>query len=76
VLAANDLVAAWGGARWMEENDLTLDVIVGPATDNQVGMSYVREDLGLGASNARTDPEGFVTLVEEAAFTRSTAKGS
>jgi hypothetical protein len=73
VLAANDLVAAWGGARWMEENDLSLDVIVGPATDNQVGMSYVRDELGIGAANARTDPEAFVTLVEEAAFTRSAA---
>ncbi|MDJ0523006.1 MAG: hypothetical protein QNJ90_13130 [Planctomycetota bacterium] len=73
VLTANDLVAAWGGVRWMRENDLALDVIAGPATDNQVGMRYVREELGVGASNARTDPQGFVTLVEEAAFTRSKA---
>ncbi len=76
VLAANDLVAAWGGVRWMRENDLVLDVIAGPATDNQVGMRYVREELGVGASNARTDPDGFVTLVEEAAFSRSAARGS
>lgn len=74
VLTANDLVAAWGGVRWMQENDLALDIIAGPATDNQVGMRYVREELGVGASNARTDPEGFVTLVEEAAFTRGAVK--
>jgi len=76
ILTANDLVAAWGGARWMAENDLTLDVIAGPATDNLVGTRYVREDLGIAASNARTDPAGFVTLVEEAAFAKSAAKGS
>lgn len=71
VLAANDLVAAWGGVRWLQENDLAVDVIVGPATDNQVGMRYVQDELGVGASNARTDAPGFVALVEEAAFARS-----
>jgi hypothetical protein len=73
VLTANDLVAAWGGVRWLQENDLTLDVIAGPATDNQVGMRYVRDELGVGAANARTDPESFVKLIEEAAFSRSAA---
>ena len=73
VLAANDLVAAWGGVRWLAENDLEVDVIVGPATDNQVGMGYVQEGLGIAAANARTDPESFVTIVEEAVFARSTS---
>ena len=73
VLAANDLVAAWGGVRWMSEHDLEVDVIVGPATDNKVGMSYVREELGIGASNARTDAPGFVAMVEETVFARSPA---
>jgi len=76
VLTANDLVAAWGGVRWMEENDLTLEVIAGPATDNAVGMRYVRDELGVGASNARTRSAEFVTLVEEAAFSRNRAQQS
>lgn len=71
ILTANDLVAAWGAVHWMKENDLTLDVIAGPATDNAVGMRYVRDELGVGASNARTRSEEFVTMVEEAAFSRS-----
>ncbi len=73
VMTANDLVAAWGGAKWMEENGLKLDVIAGPATDNQVGVRYVENDLGLAAANARTDPDSFVDKVERAAFTRSPA---
>ena len=73
VLTANDLVAAWGAARWMQEHDLILDVIAGPATDNDVGMRYVRDELSVGASNARTQGDAFVTLVEEAAFSRSHA---
>ena len=68
VLAANDLVAAWGGARWMRERHLDLDVVVGPATDNAVGMRYVEEELRVGASNARTEADRFVDLVEAAAF--------
>ncbi|MDA1193946.1 MAG: hypothetical protein O2894_02065 [Planctomycetota bacterium] len=71
VMAANDLVAAWGGARWLAENDLNLDVIVGPATDNAVGISYVRDELRIGAANARTDPAAFVAMVEEAVFSKA-----
>ncbi|MDJ0976210.1 MAG: hypothetical protein QNJ98_17245 [Planctomycetota bacterium] len=73
VLTANDLVAAWGGVRWMAENDLSLDVIAGPATDNSVGIKYVEQELGVAAGNARTDPDAFVDKVEEAAFTRTRA---
>jgi hypothetical protein len=73
VLTANDLVAAWGGLRWMQEHDLTLDVIAGPATDNQVGVAYVRDVLGVGAANARTSAKEFVDLVEAAAFSPNPA---
>jgi hypothetical protein len=72
VLCATDLVAAWGGVRWMGEHDLKLNVIAGPATDNSVGVNYVENELGIPAGNARTDPDRFVDLVEEAAFPGAT----
>ena len=68
VLAANDLVAAWGGVRWLREREIPVHVVVGPATDNAVGEGYVRNDLGIHAGNARTGPDAFVDLVEERAF--------
>ncbi len=68
VLCANDLVAAWGGVAWLRERALPVDVIAGPATDNQVGVRYVTDTLGVPASNARTEPERLADLVEEAAF--------
>ena len=68
VLTANDLVAAWGGVQWMRERGIELDVIAGPATDNQVGMRYVRDTLGVAAGNARTFAEEFVDEVERVAF--------
>ncbi len=70
VLCANDLVAAWGGVKWLAEHGLQVDVVAGPATDNSVGERFVRDDMGIAASNARTDPAGFVDLVERAAFQR------
>lgn len=68
VLCANDLVAAWGGIAWLGERGLTADVIAGPATDNEVGVRIIRDDMAVAAGNARTDPEAFVDLVEQAAF--------
>jgi hypothetical protein len=73
VFCANDLVAAWGGLRWLAERDVRVDVVAGPATDNQVGVTYIQEELGVPAANARTEPERYVDLVEEAAFSGSTA---
>jgi hypothetical protein len=69
VLCATDLVAAWGGVRWLEGIDLPVHVVAGPATDNEVGIRYIEGELGIPAANARTDPQRFVDLVEEAAFT-------
>jgi len=71
VLTANDLVAAWGGKRMMEDElGLSVGVVAGPATDNEVGMRYVREELGLPAANARTTGALLADLVEEQTFKR------
>lgn len=75
VLCATDLVAAWGGVEWFTRRGLTVDVLSGPATDNDVGMSYLRDELGIPAANARTDGVGLTDLVEEATFGRVLAAG-
>jgi hypothetical protein len=53
---------------WLRERGIEVDGIAGPATDNDVGVSYVRDTLGLPAANARTDPEALADIVEKAAF--------
>jgi len=69
VLCANDLVAAWGGKKIMEEElSLRIGVMAGPATDNEVGTEYVAKTLGVPAANARTDGTRLADLVEERAF--------
>jgi hypothetical protein len=70
VLTANDLVAAWGGKKILEEEmGLHLGIMAGPATDNEVGVRYVEEVLATPAANARTSGSRLADLVEERTFT-------
>ncbi len=67
VVCAPDQVGAWGAWKVLEERFGTRpDVVSGPATDNDVGTSFIRRELGLPAANARRDPEGLTALVREA----------
>lgn len=72
VLTANDLVAAWGAKRIMEDElGLTVGVMAGPATDNEVGTHYVASDLEIPAANARTSGARLADLVEQQTFGKS-----
>ena len=57
ICCANDPVGAYGAKRIFDDRDQRIDVICGPATDNEVGRHYVQKTLGIKAINARTDPE-------------------
>jgi len=64
VLAANDPVAAWGGARLLRERHATeTTVVTGPATDNAAGSRLVERETGRPAVNARTDAETLAGIV-------------
>ena len=55
LLCASDPVAAWGGARLLEEEfGMSPALITGPATDNRVGLDIIRERTGLDGVNAMT----------------------
>ena len=61
IMAAPDPVACWGAHQLMRDDfRLPITAITGPATDNEVGQSYIRNALGLPAHNARRDAEGLV----------------
>jgi hypothetical protein len=67
VMAAPDPVACWGAAELMRRQfSLPITAITGPATDNEVGLTYVRRQLQLPAYNALRDARGLVTVVREA----------
>lgn len=69
VLCANDLVAAWGAQRLLEDElGLKIGVMAGPATDNEVGVRYVEEQLKIPAANARNQGERLADLVESQTF--------
>ena len=55
LLCASDPVAAWGGARLLEEEfGMSPAFITGPATDNKVGLDIIRERTGVEGVNAVT----------------------
>ena len=67
IMAAPDPVACWGAAELMRrEFGLPITAITGPATDNEVGITYVQAELGLAAHNARRDADGLVAVVTKA----------
>ncbi len=64
VMAAPDPVACWGAAELMRrEYALPITAVTGPATDNEVGITYVQTQLGLAAHNARRDADGLLGAV-------------
>jgi hypothetical protein len=64
LMAAPDPVACWGAAELMRgEFALPITAITGPATDNEVGLTYIQSRLGLPAHNARRDAAGLVEVV-------------
>lgn len=63
VLCANDPVGVAGGVSYLKEAfGIQVDVVAGPATDNQVGVRFVN-GLGLPAWNARVHPAELGALV-------------
>jgi hypothetical protein len=42
---------------------LSITVMTGPATDNEVGQVYIQTGLGLPAHNARRDAAGLLSVV-------------
>jgi hypothetical protein len=56
-LSANDPVAAWGGVKLLRERfGIEPCVVTGPATDNQVGIEIIREQMNVQAFNAISSP--------------------
>ena len=64
VMCANDLVAAWGAVECMKRWNLEIDVLAGPATDNDVGEAYCLRELRVPAANARTNAHKLTDIVE------------
>jgi hypothetical protein len=57
VLSANDPVAAWGGVKLLRERfGIEPCAVTGPATDNQVGIEIIREQMNVEAFNAISHP--------------------
>ncbi len=65
VMCANDLVAAWGAQKLMEQWHIPITIMSGPVTDNQTGTEYIQAEMKLPAANAKTDGRTLFGVVYE-----------
>ena len=67
VLSANDPVAAWGGVKLLRER-FKVDpcMVTGPATDNQVGVDIICQQMNVPACNAISNPAALGDAIIEA----------
>jgi hypothetical protein len=65
VMCANDLVAAWGAQKLMEQWKIPITVVSGPVTDNQTGTDYISRELKLPAANAKSEGRSLFGIVYE-----------
>lgn len=68
ILCANDLVAAWGGLRFLNDMGLRVDCVSGPATDNSAGIDYINQNFGMQAANGRNQAAKLADIVENSVF--------
>ncbi|MBI4567159.1 MAG: hypothetical protein HY719_02045 [Planctomycetes bacterium] len=71
VVCANDLLGAWGAARYLSQRQVPIHAFAGPATDNEQGTDYILRDLGIPAVNARMSAEKLADLVATRVFGRA-----
>ena len=65
VFCASDFVGAWGGRELLAQIGVKIDVVSGPVTDSQMGIDYVKAELGMDAANAVNGSECLANLVKE-----------
>lgn len=66
VVAANDLMAAWGAKQKMKELGFPIDVFTGPVVNSHVGVDYIEHNFDIPAeSNQYTIPKTIAILEEK-----------
>ncbi len=63
VVAANDLMAAWGAKKKMEELGFPIDILTEPVANSHVGVDYIEHNFGIPAeSNQHAIPKTIAIL--------------
>ena len=65
IVCAIDPVGAWGMVQVMKSRGIPIHLVSGPVTDNIVGTSYIKNELGLEGLNARYQQEQLGRFVSE-----------
>lgn len=66
VVAANDLMAAWGATQKMKELGIPIDLFTGPVVNSHVGVDFIEHHFGIPAeSNQQSIPKTIAILEQK-----------
>lgn len=69
IVAGQDLMGCWAADRLFKERyDNSIHLMTGPVTDNEVGIDYIKNTLGIEAINARADSGQIGIMMEQNLF--------
>jgi hypothetical protein len=66
IVAASDIVGAYGAKEFLQKMGITPLVFTGPCTDNVSGSEFIEEHLGVRAVNVMKNPPALCNLILEA----------
>lgn len=65
---APDYVGAWGGVELLRREGVDISVIMGPATDSDMGIQYIEDEFGVPAANAINNGDRLFSVLEKKIF--------
>lgn len=71
VFCAPDYVGAWGGIELLRKEGVDISVVVGSATDSEMGVQYIESEFGVPAANAITSGERLFHILEKNLFPKT-----
>lgn len=66
IVCALDPVGAWGIQQLLDQEDIPVHLMAGPVTDNDVGLEFLRDRLGLKGLNALYQQEELGAFIRRA----------
>jgi Ni2+-binding GTPase involved in maturation of urease and hydrogenase len=68
IVSASDLVAAWGAKQIMAQYGVPVTVLTGPAVNNDTGVRFIEEHIGIPAESNLHEITKIIELVEARVF--------
>jgi hypothetical protein len=65
VVSANDLMAAWGAKKKLEDLGLRIDLLTGPVVNSETGVDFVEKNFGIVAESNQHSTPKTISILEQ-----------